>query len=252
MPNRIPVDEWLKRTFMPARFNMRRFVRKQLRRGEVELRLLPQLVPPGKMAIDVGANRGVYTHLLSRLVPRTEAFEPNPELFRLLRRALPANARAHQVALSDRPGEAELLVPRDGGRYSDQRATLNPRSVNSAVRSVRVSTRTLDSYGFHGVGFIKIDVEGFEQAVLRGARETLARERPVLLVETEERHTGEPIEDSLARLADLGYTLHFARDGQIQPISAFDPAGDHRLGLDSARYINNFIALPIGSSRPVA
>ena len=240
-----PLGEWLKRTLIPPRINMWRFVRKQLRRGEAELHLLGLLVRPDGIAIDIGAHRGVYTHVLSKLTPRVEAFEPNPAVFLMLRRTLPSKARAHPVALSDREGKADLLVPCDGGKYSDQRATLNPRSADAEVRPVRVTMRTLDSYGFENIGFIKIDVEGLEQAVLRGARETLARERPVLLVEMEERHTGEPIEASLAAVAALGYELHFARGGRLHPISAFDPAADHRSAVDTRPYINNFIGRPI-------
>ncbi len=237
-------EEWFKRTLVPPRFDMWRFVRKQLRRGEVELRLLPVLVPADRIAIDIGANRGVYTHVLSKLVPRVEAFEPNPAVFRRLRRALPANARAHQVALADREGEAELLVPLDPGKYADQRATLSPASAERATRSVTVPMRTLDSLDFTNVGFIKIDVEGFEQAVLCGARATLGRERPVLLIEMEERHTAEPIEHALAAVAAFGYHLFFARDEAIHPISRFDPEADHRQAVATGRYINNFIARP--------
>ncbi len=237
-------EDWFKRTLVPPRIDMWRFVRKQLRRGELELRLLPLLVPRDRIALDIGANRGVYTHVLSRLTPRVEAFEPNPAVFRRLRRTLPRNARAHQVALSDRNGEAELLVPLDRGKYADQRATLSPRSADPETRPVTVPVRTLDSFDFQNVGFIKIDVEGFEQAVLRGARATLGRERPVLLIELEERHTAEPIEHSLAAVAAFGYELFFARDDAIHPIARFDPEADHRLAVATERYINNFIARP--------
>ncbi len=242
-------EEWFKRTFVPARLDMWRFVRKQLQRGEAELRLLPRLVPRDRIAIDIGANRGVYTHVLSRLTPHVEAFEPNPTVFRRLRRALPANARAHQVALADREGEAQLLVPVDHDRYADQRATLSAESADAASRPVAVPVRTLDSFAFQNVGFIKIDVEGFEQAVLRGARETLRRERPVLLVEMEERHTTEPIERSLSALAALGYELFFARGDDIHPIARFDPDADHRHAVGTDRYINNFIARPTEPER---
>ena len=107
---------------------------------------------------------------------------------------------------------------------------------------MRVATRTLDSYELRNVGFIKIDVEGFEQAVLRGARATLARERPVLLLEMEERHTGEPIEQSIATVAAYGYDIFFVREGRLVPVAAMVSAPDS-VGAPQP-HTNNFIAKP--------
>jgi FkbM family methyltransferase len=245
--------ERLKFTLIPPRLYMWRLIRKHLRKGEPELRILPQIVPPGRNAIDVGANKGVYSHLLARLCPQVEAFEPSPKIYRILTRALPANVTPHQVALSDRAGTAELIVPKHSSGYSNQTASLNPRKRDASAGIVAVTQRTLDSYGFTNVGFIKIDVEGFEEAVLAGAVDTIARERPVLQIELEEQHTGKAIEDLIAGVCALRMEAFFLRDGVLNPISAFDPATNRaafressserrRLGL---RYINNFIFKPL-------
>ena len=237
-------EERLKYTLIPARLYMWRLLRKHLRKGEAELKFLPQMVPRDRIAIDIGANKGVYTHLLARLCQGVEAFEPNPKIYRILTRTLPSNVVAHQVALSDRVGAAELIVPMYGGGFSNQTATLNPRKRNEGAGVVRVSQRTLDSYGFTNVGFIKIDVEGFEAAVLAGARETILRERPVLQVELEEQHTGQSIEQSLAAVQELGMDAFFLRDGTLRPIAEFDPAQNRAAFARRSGYINNFIFKP--------
>ena len=235
------LTEWAKYNLLPGRFNKWRIVRKALRKGEAELRMLPDLVPRDRTAIDVGANKGVYTHVLSELCAQVIAFEPNPKVFRMLQHGLRDNVIAHQVALSDQGGEAELFIPGTQGKYSTQLGSLRTRRDGVEGRIVRVPTRTLDSYELRNVGFIKIDVEGFEQAVLRGARETLARNRPVILLEMEERHTGEPIEQSIAAVEAYGYDVFFVRDGVLQPATAMvgDPARPQPL-----QHINNFIAKP--------
>ena len=237
------LEERIKYALFPPRLYMWRLIRKHLRRGEAELKLLPQLVSRDRIAIDIGANKGVYTHLLSRLCQSVEAFEPNPKIYRILKRALPANVVAHQVALSDTTGTAELIVPMYRGGFSNQTASLNPRKRNEGARTVRVSQRTLDSYGFNNVGFIKIDVEGFERAVLVGARETIVRERPVLQVEIEEQHTGEPVANSVQQLTAMGMDAFFLRDGTLRPLAEFDEAAN-RLTIKTPAYINNFIFRP--------
>ena len=245
--------ERLKYTLVPPRFNMWRLIRKHLRKGEPELRFLPQIVPAGRNAIDVGANKGVYSHLLARLCPQVDCFEPSPKMYKMLTHYLPANVTAHQVALSDRAGVAELIVPLHSSGYSNQTASLNPRKRGDGAGIVAVTQRTLDSYGFTNVGYIKIDVEGFEEAVLAGARETIARERPTLQIELEEQHTGKSIEDLIAGVCAQRMAAFFLQDGVLHPIAAFDPAANRaafressserrRLGL---RYINNVIFKPL-------
>ncbi len=241
------LGERLKYGLIPARLYMSHLVRKHLRRGDPELWLLPAVVPRNKIAIDIGANKGVYTHVLGGLCRAVHAFEPNPKMFAILSRpgALPQNATAYRVALSDSGGRAELIVPKHKGYFSDQHPSLNPRKKSEGHGVVHVETQTLDSYGFTDVGFIKIDVEGFETAVVQGAAETIRRERPILLVEMEERHTGEPIEAALARMQQhYGLSGYFLRDGRLLPVQDFHPEQDHRKPASRARYVFNFLFRP--------
>lgn len=219
-------------------------LRKNWRKGEPELKLLPEIVPKGRSAIDVGANKGVYTYHLSRLCPQVHAFEPNPKMHRVLCRTLPKNATAYTCALSDRAGSADLIVPIHGGFFSNATGSLNPRQKEMRHGTLTVETRTLDSFNFTNIGFIKIDVEGFEKTVLQGATELIRRERPVIQVEMEESHTGEPIGVSHAFMNRFDMDGFFLRDGKLLPLSDFDPDRDHRQKVRKPGYVNNFIFKP--------
>jgi hypothetical protein len=108
-----------------------------------------------------------------------------------------------------------------------------------------VRVATLDSFDLHGVGLIKIDVEGAELGVLEGAVETLRRFRPLLLVEIEQRHHRAPIGGVFERLRALDYDGHFLDGrGVVRPIEEFDVERHQVATLDNpARgpYINNFL-----------
>lgn len=178
--------------------------------GEVELARLPRWVPPGRPALDVGASRGVYTWFLRGLAPEVCAVEPNPRLAARLARAFP-DVTVHAVALSDREGRARLRVPRLGRTPAEGWATLEGRTdfpgLGAAeVEEIEVPVTTLDRLALPDVGFVKIDVEGHEAALLRGAVETLRRCRPVILLEC----GGGPGSEAGRLLAELGYRLERA------------------------------------------
>lgn len=213
--------------------------------GEPELRLLEGLVPRAKSAIDVGGNVGTYTYFLSRYATHVNTFEPMPNhVWRLQRLGL-ANVTVHQVALSNDDGDAELVVPAGDAAQVDGMGTLERDIVANPGQRVTVKKKRLDEFGFTNVGFVKIDVEGHEEAVLKGGLETLKRERPVCLIEIEERHNKGGLERIAAMLATLGYTATFLRNGVREPLSAFDAAVDQNLA-GGAPYVNNFIFTPVG------
>ena len=237
--------EKIKRALFSPRQELKRIVARELRRGEPELRLLPELVDPARVAVDVGANRGVWTHQLAALCPTVYAFEPNPKMFAILDAARPANVIARRVALSNRSGVASLNVPRSARGYSNQHASLeNNWSGATEFGVVEVATERLDDLDIPPCGFIKIDVEGHEPAVIAGAAELIARDRPTLLIELEQRHSASSIEQSITAVTELGYEAFVLKHDALRPISAFDPEVDHRAAVETPRYIFNFIFRP--------
>jgi len=229
---------------LAPRLLWRRRARKWLRdEAERELTLIPFLCHPAKTSIDVGAFMGVYViHMLGyshdcvAFEPRTAAAQ---ELRRVFRRA---SVRIEQCALSEDDGEATFREPLcDAGRST--LADSNPLEGMGDVNTQSVSTRRLDSYGFANVGFIKIDVEGHELAVLKGALSTIERNHPALLIEIEERHRP----GGLAAVRDLlephGYRGSFLDGKSLIPISQLPPESQDPARAGSIGYINNFLFL---------
>ncbi len=235
-------EERIKHALIPPRLYLRNLAWRRGRKGEKEIRLLPALVEPGRTAIDIGANKGVYSYALSPICKEVLAFEPNPKMFHLLKKAVPANVRTFEVALSDQSGEAELILPiQRSGRFSNQGATLQTKKIDGGkeFETLTVAQEPLDSYDFRDISFIKIDVEGFELEVIRGAAETLARERPNLLVEIDAHHAKIPVADAIAEICRHGYGCFYMSRTSLKPFSAFD--------TDSARtHTDNFIFMPVG------
>ena len=112
------------------------------------------------------------------------------------------------------------------------------------VETVPVPMRRLDSYEYPSIGCIKIDVEGHEEAVLRGARETLIRDHPQLIIECEERHNPGAIQRVRRFLEELGYRGFFFRNGCLEPIESFDVEIHQTAPAQSAAHrVVNFVFL---------
>lgn len=239
------LDERLKAALVPPWLYLRYKALREWRRGEAEVRLLPMLVDRRRNAVDIGANKGTYSYFLGRLARHVYAFEPNPKMFRILARGAGGNVTVSPLALSDCNGTAEFRVPRGRKGYSNQGGSLSAVKVADNFGTVAVETRTLDDLALQDIGFIKIDVEGFEEPVLAGARATIARDRPTLLIEIEEAHTRKPIEQSLETVLQLGYRgLFFDRAaGALRSLDAFDPERHHR-HPEGGGYVFNFVFLP--------
>jgi FkbM family methyltransferase len=184
MPMSLPFRERLTMLMPPSWFYRRR-IGQETRSGEPELAVLAELVPSGGTAVDIGANQGVFAYALSEIADRVVAFEPNPDYAAFARWMLRGRAEVHQLALSDKPGRGTLHVPlSDGGMVLHLAGSLkrtHPQFRHN--RTYEVEIRTLDDFGLTDVRFIKADVEGSEREVLEGAQATLARDRPVILLE---------------------------------------------------------------------
>jgi FkbM family methyltransferase len=180
----LPFREKLTMLIPPSRFYRRR-IAEEARSGEPELAVLAELIPRGGTAIDIGANQGIFAYALAQFADRVIAVEPNPDCAFFARWMLRGRAEVLELALSDRSGHATFYVP-----ISDQGMVLHfagslkqTHSQFSKIKTYDVEVRRLDDFGFTNVCFIKADVEGSEREVLDGAQATIARDRPVILLE---------------------------------------------------------------------
>lgn len=126
-----------------------------------------------RLAVDVGASFGLWSRKLAPHFDRVEAFEPlleSQECF--AKNVTHGNVRLHRLALGDRNGETSI--------YQKPGTTFKTH-VKDSRGSIQL--RTLDSFQFEQVDFIKVDCEGFDYYVLLGAKETIARCKPVVIFE---------------------------------------------------------------------
>lgn len=138
----------------------------------------------GDVCIDVGANIGHHTIIMSQNVGDTgkiHAYEPIPKIKEQLTKSLLLNeiknVNVLQIALSDKEGEMELnICDSNIGSSSLVNKTNDSEKIN-------IQTKTLDSYNYEKVNFIKIDVEGFEYNVLLGGENTISKYHPTIIIE---------------------------------------------------------------------
>ncbi len=121
------------------------------------------------VVLDIGANIGVTTNIFAERAGQVHAFEPSPRALGLLKANARSNVTVHSVALSDYHGVA----------FFEERDSLDISSFSD--HGIEVPVRTVDSFDLKP-DFIKIDVEGFEPQVLRGAKVTLGHS-PVVMFE---------------------------------------------------------------------
>jgi FkbM family methyltransferase len=145
-------------------------------------KLFRKVLRPGNVAVDIGANIGYYTRILSRLVGvggTVIAFEPLPAAFKILEMNCTdlSNTKLFPLALSDREGQTNFYIRKNGDMSS-----LNP---DAHANKIRVKTTTADKIlkNYEKLDLIKIDVEGFELEVIYGAQELLSIQKPIVYFE---------------------------------------------------------------------
>lgn len=172
--------------------------------AEPELMGLSALVRPGDHVFDIGAAHGMYTIPLARLVGPTggvHSFEPHPrqqKTLKRVRRAMGAHhVRVNAGAIGSEAGVFTMRLPVKFGLPIYGHAHLVPDLPVGAptppkMRQWQTPVYTVDEWcaqnGISSVSFMKVDVEGFEPAVIDGAVKTIESSRPSILLEVEDRH----------------------------------------------------------------
>jgi FkbM family methyltransferase len=169
------------------------------------------------------------------------SFEPNPELAGFLTRVVAPNVHVESVALSDHSGTETLFAPREVGQ--DALASLSSANTDTGADRIEVPVRRLDDYRLEDVKFMKIDVEGHEFEVLKGAEETIGRCAPMLLIEIDQALHDQPVERIFNWLSARGYHGRVRRRRSWAPLSTFNVETDQSPlhNVKSSKYINDFV-----------
>jgi FkbM family methyltransferase len=188
-----------------------------------ELNLVRKFVRAGDMFFDVGANVGIYTLAASRLVGdegQVHSFEPLINTFDLLKRNVDLNhaqnVHLNPVAVGDIVGEVNLYVNAQSAFTG-----LGRTNRGSLLDVQKVPVWTLDHYaereGIQSIDFLKVDVEGFEGHVLRGAAELLLRSPKLIVMSELAKKNFEPLGFSVKEVIDhvrgLGFEVWMIRNG---------------------------------------
>ncbi len=212
------------------------------------LRMMAVFVEAGATVLDVGANIGLMTVWCSKLVGphgRVIAFEPHPVTFELLKQNVTlndaSNITCQQLALSDRSGMACLY-----DRTDKSRGSASMTWFQSGDKASEISMTTIDDYvatnALRDISFVKIDVEGFEDKVLGGARQLLTGPTvPVFCIECNQEEASGRM--SARRIYDL--ILSTGSYEIYQPIAGKEDVS-HLIKVNTADempYYNNIYAL---------
>jgi len=188
-PTVIKLPEWNARIFLPPEWRgIEKLIFAFRENYEPEMGCLRKILSPGKVFVDVGANIGIYSVAASTLVRETGrvlAFEPSVQSFPVLKKNIALNrlrnVRAFPVALAQNTGKAWL--------HRGPNPSLNSlgRDPSWKQDGEEVVTETLDKAlhqeGIHRVDVIKMDVQGAEELVIRGAYKTITSEHPLIIFE---------------------------------------------------------------------
>lgn len=210
-------------------FNLQRFETRELAFAE-------RFLQPGMTVLDIGANQGLYTLVASQRVGprgRVFAFEPSPRERRALRLNviinLCRNVTIEDSAVGDNDGNSQLYLVE--GSETGCNSLKPPVLVSGTSRPVRVPVTRLDHWlrkqNIELVDFIKLDVEGAELSVLKGAAEFLNRvPRPVILAEVANIRTapwGYAAKEIVNALERIGFIwFEVLASGSLSPVSQID------------------------------
>ncbi|WP_312421180.1 FkbM family methyltransferase [Epilithonimonas sp.] len=224
------------------------------RKVEPEFLWIKEILGKDSMFMDVGANVGAYLYTLENHLNLENifAFEPNPQLFKRLKRLFP-KVHLSSVALSDISTIAEFKIPVINGEKVHTRGTLQTSIKEKNEEKTilqKVEVKPLDDLNLNlkNLSFIKIDVEGNEMQTLRGAKQTIHKYKPILMVEMEQRHHKENLWTLISEIADWGYSVNYLDRETLKPKLLTEEFLNQQ-NPDNVKnykdYINNIIFLPI-------
>ena len=237
--------EFLIKKIIPENYLLKKRLKRAVKNNyERELSIIKKFSDKNKVAIDVGVYRGVYSYELSKYFKFIHAFEPNPLIYPYLFENLTkiiTNLKLYNVALSDETGDVDLRIPNRSNSvfknnveelYRLGCATIHTKNTFKEFNKFKIKKEKLDNIiKKENIGFIKIDVEGHELEVINGGLDLIMANKPVLLVEIEEKHIKQNIHETINKINKLGYKSYYLENNDLKDTN----------NLNTSSNFNNFI-----------
>ncbi len=234
--------------FFPEGFLLKRRLQRSIKRNdEQEINLVKKFIKSGTDSIDVGVYRGVYSYEMSKYSEKVHSFEPNPIIFKYINKNLKKfikNIHLYNFALSNQNKTINLKIPIRNSNsnkeifeeyYEMGKATIHNENNFENYENFEIQTKKIDELNFDNkISFIKIDVEGHELEVIEGEKNTIKRDKPVLLVEIEKQYTKKEVAESINFINSLGYKSYFFNKKDLKSTTE----------LNNLDLFNNFIFFP--------
>ncbi len=186
--------------------------------SEGECEVFSQIVRPGWTVIELGANIGAHTVVLSKLVGDRGvvwAFEPQRIVFQTLCANVALNdlqnVVCRQEAVGEKPGQ--VVVPNLDYQKENNFGGISLGRY-SKNQGEEVPVVTVDSLGLSVVHFIKIDIEGMECEALNGSEQTIEKYKPILYVENDRQEKSEAL---VRKIDSLGYFMYWHMPPMYSP-----------------------------------
>jgi len=242
------IEFFFKKFFFPEGFLLKRRLQRSIKRSdEQEINLVKKFIKSGTDSIDVGVYRGVYSYEMSKYSEKVHSFEPNPIIFKYINKNLKKfikNIHLYNFALSNQNKTINLKIPIRNSNsnkeifeeyYEMGKATIHNENNFENYENFEIQTKKIDELNFDNkISFIKIDVEGHELEVIEGAKNTIKRDKPVLLVEIEKQYTKKEVAESINFINSLGYKSYFFNKKDLKSTTE----------LNNLDLFNNFIFFP--------
>tara|TARA_B100000212_G_scaffold340019_1_gene319646 strand:- start:1011 stop:1766 length:756 start_codon:yes stop_codon:yes gene_type:complete len=242
------IEFFFKKFFFPEGFLLKRRLQRSIKRNdEQEINLVKKFIKSGTDSIDVGVYRGVYSYEMSKYSEKVHSFEPNPIIFKYINKNLKKfikNIHLYNFALSNQNKTINLKIPIRNSNsnkeifeeyYEMGKATIHNENNFENYENFEIQTKKIDEFSFDNkISFIKIDVEGHELEVIEGAKNTIKRDKPVLLVEIEKQYTKKEVAESINFINSLGYKSYFFNKKDLKSTTE----------LNNLDLFNNFIFFP--------
>ena len=222
---------------------------------EYEMLLVNYFLEKDSVFFDIGSNIGSFILIANKSIDAGNiyGFEPIPELNSRLNILFP-KANISQLALSNIQVHTQFKIPKVNHTHLLTRGTLNTSFVETneqGFTTIDVKTDTLDHFSIENaiskIDLIKIDVEGHEYEVIKGAVNTFKKFKPVLIIEIEQRHHQQDISVIIDDIKKIGYVCFYFDSNTFQLAELrSDPKilQSHEHFEKSRKYVHNFIFIP--------